>query len=282
MADAIEAFVRDTRLETASARRARQALRALIEAEIADLPERQSLRWMWNEVEYGGDFFGDLPDGGYRSLVEAMASGVEVRLGVEVAEVALSASGVRVRSADGTVEEGSHVVVAVPLGVLKRGMPRFSPALPPDRAAAIERLGFGRFEKVALRFDQPFWRAAGVSHLMVFPRDPYESTEWMFGLEAFGAGPTLVCLSSTALRTTSLNRPPTQRPSGSSTCSLMRSALHVRSRWPWRCPRGQTIPVAAARTRTSLRERAPPTSTCSASRSAAGSCLRESTPKARD
>ncbi len=193
MADAIEAFVRDTRLEAASARRARQALRALIEAEIADLSERQSLRWMWNEVEYGGDFFGDLPDGGYRSLVEAMATGVEVRLGVDVAEVALAARGVRVRGTDGTTEAGSHVVVAVPLGVLKRGAPRFSPALPPGRAAAIERLGFGRYEKVALRFDQPFWRAAGLSHLMLFPRDPNESTLWVFDLEAFGAGPTLVC-----------------------------------------------------------------------------------------
>jgi len=56
-------------LTTAPARRARQGLRAWIEGEAADLPERQSLRWMWNENEYGGEFFGDLPTGGYRSLV---------------------------------------------------------------------------------------------------------------------------------------------------------------------------------------------------------------------
>jgi hypothetical protein len=43
------------------------------------------------------------------------------------------------------------VVVTVPLGVLKRGAPTFSPALPADRLAAIERLGFGRYEKVAMR-----------------------------------------------------------------------------------------------------------------------------------
>ncbi len=98
------------------------------------------------------------------------------------------------RSADGAVEEGSHVVVTVPLGVLKRGAPRFSPALPPDRLAAIERLGFGRFEKVALRFDEPFWRDAGFSHLMIFPPDPGQSAVWVIGLDAFGAGPALVCL----------------------------------------------------------------------------------------
>ena len=89
------------------ARRARQMLYAAIEAESAGLAESQSLRWMWNELEYGGNYFGDVPDGGYRRLAGAMAAGVDLRLGVEVAEVAISADGVRVVGADGTVEEGS-------------------------------------------------------------------------------------------------------------------------------------------------------------------------------
>ena len=194
VAEGIDAFVASSGLAPTPARRARQGLRAVIEAESADLSERQSLRWMWNETEYEGSYFGDVPDGGYRSLVDAMATGVDVRLGFDVAEVAVSPTGVRVRSVDGTVEAGSHVVVSVPLGVLKRGTPRFSPVLPPDRVAAIERLGFGRFEKVALRFDQPFWRAAGFPHVMLFPRDPDESTVWMIGQDAFGGGPTLICL----------------------------------------------------------------------------------------
>jgi polyamine oxidase len=193
-ADAIDAFLAGAGLAPTPARRARQGLRAVVEAEASDMSERQSLRWMWNEIEYGGDYFGDVPAGGYRSLVDAMATGVDVRLGVEVAEVVCSASGVQVRTVAGTVEDGSHVVVAVPLGVLKRGAPRFSPVLPPDRVAAIERLGFGRFEKVALRFDEPFWRAAGLPHMMLFPRDPAESTLWVIGQDAFGADPTLVCL----------------------------------------------------------------------------------------
>jgi monoamine oxidase len=193
VAEAIEAFVAGSGLAAAPARRARQALRAVIEADAADSAERHSLRWLWNEIEYGGDFFGDLPAGGYRSLVDAMAAGLEVRLGVDVAEVARSAHGVRVRSSDGAAEDGSHVVVTVPLGVLKRGAPRFSPTLPPDRAAAIERLGFGRYEKVVLRFDQPFWRVAGLSHMLLFPRDPDEPTLWVINQDTFGAGPTLVC-----------------------------------------------------------------------------------------
>jgi polyamine oxidase len=191
-ADGIEAFVAGAGLAPSPARRARQALRALVEGESADLAERQSLRWMWNEMEYEGHYFGDVPEGGYRRLVEAMAAGVDLRLGVEVAEIACSAGGVRVRSADGTSEDGSHVVVTVPLGVLKRGAPQFRPALPSDRLAAIERLGFGRYEKVALRFDEPFWRTAGLPHAMIFPRDSSAPAVWAIGLDAFGAGPVLV------------------------------------------------------------------------------------------
>jgi polyamine oxidase len=195
MAEAIEAFVAPDQAPGQApgwARRARQMLYAGIEAESADLAGRQSLRWMWNEQEYGGNYFGDVPDGGYRRLADAMASGVDVRLGRPVSEIAVAPDGARVVTADGRAEEGSHVVVTVPLGVLKRGLPRFSPVLPPDRLAAIGRLGFGRFEKVALRFAEPFWRDAGFPQLMVFPREPGEWMVWAMGLDAFGGGPVVV------------------------------------------------------------------------------------------
>ena len=192
MAEAIETFVAAAGQAPGWARRARQMLYAGIEAESADLAGRQSLRWMWNEHEYGGNYFGDVPDGGYRRLADAMASGVDVRLGRPVSEIAVAPDGARVLTADGRAEEGSHVVVTVPLGVLKRGLPRFSPVLPPDRLAAIGRLGFGRFEKVALRFTEPFWRDAGFPQLMVFPREPGEWMVWAMGLDAFGGGPVVV------------------------------------------------------------------------------------------
>ena len=193
VAEAIEAFVVGADLTAVEARRARQGLRAVIEAESADLSERQSLQWMWNEIEYDGNYFGDLPAGGYRTLVDAMATGIDVRLGVEVDDVSVSADGVAVRAVDGATERGSHAVVTVPLGVLKQGSLCFDPALPADRIAAIERLGFGHYEKVALRFDHPFWRDAGLPHLMFFPHNPAESTVWVIGQDAFDAGPTLVC-----------------------------------------------------------------------------------------
>jgi polyamine oxidase len=191
VAKAIDRFIAGTGLAPGAARRARQGLRAVIEAEAADLPERQSLRWMWNETEYDGGYFGDLPAEGYASLVDAMASGVDVRLGVDVAEIVHSGGEVLVRSSEGTVETGSHVVVTVPLGVLKRGAPRFSPLLPPDRLRAIKRLGFGRYEKVALRFDR------------VLDATPDQAAQWVLGLiaEAVGAPcppPTAVAVTSWA------------------------------------------------------------------------------------
>jgi polyamine oxidase len=194
MAAAIEAFVtaRVRGGDPGWARRARQLLYGCVEADSAGRAGDQSLRWMWEELEYGGDYFGDAPRGGYRSLVDAMASGVDVRLGRAVSEVAAGPDGVRVVTTDGAVEEASHALVAVPLGVLKQGRPRFSPGLSADRRAAIARLGFGRFEKVALRFAEPFWREAGFPHLMVFPREPGEWMVWAVGQDAFGGGPVLL------------------------------------------------------------------------------------------
>src|SRR5207342_2510544 len=101
--------------------------------------------------------------------------------------------GVRVWSDSGETEDGTHVVVTVPLGVLKSGLPAFAPALPPERSQVVSRLGFGRYEKVLLRFADPFWREAGWSHLVLFPPDPAEPAVWVFDLDAFGSGPILVC-----------------------------------------------------------------------------------------
>jgi monoamine oxidase len=56
----------------------------------------------------------------------------------------------------------------------------------------VRRAGFGRYEKVALAFAEPFWRGAGWSHLVLYPAEPSQPVCWVFDLDAFGAGPVLV------------------------------------------------------------------------------------------
>jgi polyamine oxidase len=192
-AQGIEAYLASTGLAGDELRRARQALRASVEADAAGAADQQSLTWLWTQAEYDGDYFGDLPDGGYGSLIEAMATGLDVRQEWPVAHVDLVGNGVVLTSETGESATGSHVVVTVPLGVLKAGRPRFAPPLPPDRVAAVRRLGFGRYEKVALRFDKAFWCEAGWSHLVLFPTEVDDPASWVFDLDAFSDVPILVC-----------------------------------------------------------------------------------------
>ena len=55
-------------------------------------------------------------------------------------------------------------------------------------------MGYGRFEKIALAFDRPFWREAGVPHVVLFPREADEPAIWVLGQDGFGGGPVLVAL----------------------------------------------------------------------------------------
>lgn len=105
--------------------------------------------------------------GGYRLLVELMSaplSDSEVLLGQEVRRISIaphasaSASAV-VETSAGMSFEGSHVIVTVPLGVLKARSITFDPPLPGAKRDAIQRIGFGHVEKVAMTFKNAFWRS---------------------------------------------------------------------------------------------------------------------------
>jgi polyamine oxidase len=90
-------------------------------------------------------------------------------------------------------ESGSHVVVTVPLGVLKSGAIEFVPPMPPERQDIIDRTGFGNMEKVVLAFAEPFWRDKdpGLQHSIIYPSDRGEAATWTWD---FGLSPTLMFL----------------------------------------------------------------------------------------
>ena len=89
---------------------------------------------------------------GIRQLAEAR--GVEVVHGRALFH---DSQTLRVETADGQ-HRGSHVIVTVPIGVLKTDTITFDPPLPDDKCTAIERVGAGVVEKVIMTFDEPFWQ----------------------------------------------------------------------------------------------------------------------------
>jgi polyamine oxidase len=192
VAEGVDRFVAG-RASGGGGRWLRDAVMAVVEIDSSAPPEVQALAsYPANALDYEGDYLGDLLVGGYGAVAGALGAGLDVRLGAEVEQVIVRPDGVRVRTASGSEEVGSHVVLTVPLGVLQGGAIRFDPPLSPDRAATIGRLGFGRYEKVALRFEEPFWRAAGVGHLLVFPAGADGLAPFLAGHDAFDAGPVLV------------------------------------------------------------------------------------------
>jgi polyamine oxidase len=97
---------------------------------------------------------------------------------------------------------GSHVLVTVPLGVLKAAALTFDPPLAPRKQDAIRRVGFGHFEKVALRFDQPFWESGTPqrTHFYFVSKNPSQPMELPLFLDYQNAigQPALVGLVSGA------------------------------------------------------------------------------------
>lgn len=137
---------------------------------------QQALRWSINttiEHEYAADssdlslYYWDdesesLPGGdvvfsqGYDQIFTKLAKGLEIRLGQVVQRIAYDASGVTVTTNQEQVT-GTHAIITLPLGVLKRGTVTFTPVLPAAKVTAINRLKMGVLNKTYLRFPHVFW-----------------------------------------------------------------------------------------------------------------------------
>ena len=121
-------------------------------------PDALSFQWADDGYEvygYGDSVFLH----GFGAIVQRLAEGLDIRLGHVVEEIrhdGAAGAPVRVTTSRGVVE-GDAVVVTLPLGVLKAAPPRFQPALPERKRAAIARLGTGSIAKVIVRFAAPFW-----------------------------------------------------------------------------------------------------------------------------
>lgn len=94
---------------------------------------------------------------GYNQISDGLAAGLDIRTGEIVERIDYTdAQQVTVTTAHNTFT-GTHVIVTLPLGVLKKNVVQFTPALPDDKREAITKLGMGLLNKHFLRFDKVFW-----------------------------------------------------------------------------------------------------------------------------
>jgi monoamine oxidase len=93
---------------------------------------------------------------GYSSLLQQVASGIEIRLRTPVTSIAWHSGGVRVQTGADDIEARA-AIVTLPLGVLQAGDIAFDPPLPADKQAAIAGLGAGNIGKIAIRFAERLW-----------------------------------------------------------------------------------------------------------------------------
>lgn len=113
----------------------------------------------YGSVDGGSGFRGGdvVFPGGYRQIVDVLASGVAVRRGQAVTEIDHSGPATVVTTAGGATFEADRVVVTVPLGVLKADFIAFRPSLPVRKMSAIAKLEMGVLNKAYLLFDEVFW-----------------------------------------------------------------------------------------------------------------------------
>ena len=116
---------------------------------------------------------------GFNVLTDALAAGLDIRLGHVVSSVQHDAKGVIVATSKGLFT-GACLLVTLPLGVLKSGRVSFSPALPAGKQQAISGLGMGVLNKCYLRFPQAFWNT-GADWLNAVPAldQPGRWGEWL-------------------------------------------------------------------------------------------------------
>jgi monoamine oxidase len=164
----------------------------IYEQEYSGRSQQLSAQWMEEGESFGGD--DALFPGGYSQIVNHLGNGLDIRLNHSVETVTTGPTGVRLGLADGTTLDAEHVLVTVPLGVLKAGSIAFDPPLSAPKQRAILRLGMGLLNKHCLRFDRIFWPREFDWHQYLSARKG-EWAEWV-GLAKLQDTPALMVFSA--------------------------------------------------------------------------------------
>lgn len=151
LSQGLDAFARSERLN-ARQRSGFEAEAYWSTSEYGAVPSELSA-WWWDEgKEFGG---GDvLVAGGLGLLPAYLAKGLKIRVNAAVEVVDWSGSSPSVVLRSGERMAAQAVLVTLPLGVLKSGAVRFVPGLPDSKIQAVDRLGFGSYQKTFLLFEK--------------------------------------------------------------------------------------------------------------------------------
>jgi monoamine oxidase len=115
-------------------------------------------------LDIGSAHYGDehiFSETGYMALTDYLAKDVTgIRLEQVVTKINYNEKLVEVSTNDGQIYRAEFVLVTVPLGVLKSKQIEFTPELPRWKLDAIDRIGFGNYEKVFLLWDRVWWNSS--------------------------------------------------------------------------------------------------------------------------
>ncbi|XP_010268802.1 PREDICTED: lysine-specific histone demethylase 1 homolog 2 [Nelumbo nucifera] len=142
--------------------------------------------------EMGGDHC--LLAGGNWRLIKALCEDVPIFYGKMVHTIKYGNEGVEVIAGE-QVFQADMVLCTVPLGVLKNKSIKFEPELPKRKLAAIERLGFGLLNKVAMVFPYVFW-GEDLDTFGCLNRDGHRRGEFFlfYSYHTVSGGPVLIAL----------------------------------------------------------------------------------------
>tara|TARA_B100000809_G_scaffold130660_1_gene128481 strand:- start:13881 stop:14216 length:336 start_codon:yes stop_codon:yes gene_type:complete len=93
---------------------------------------------------------------GYDKITDYLATNIDVRLNTKVLNIDYSQDKIKIETTNGTYE-ADQVLVTVPLGILKKKVITFTPALPKITQRAIHNLEMGSINKFLLIWDSKFW-----------------------------------------------------------------------------------------------------------------------------
>jgi polyamine oxidase len=164
---------------------------SVIRAQFSDAADLDEIDWrMTNRYVKlpGGDLV--LTGGGFGRIVQGLADGLSIDIGVVAEAIEYGDDGVCIHTNRGE-ERCDQVVITVPLGVLKARAIVFAPVLPDEKEQAIQRIGYGCYEKLALKFPHRFWPEEPHRLCYLTPERPELFTSWV-NMAHYSGEPVLV------------------------------------------------------------------------------------------